>query len=68
VIDYQLIYYELFNKNKHLAYIMPIYAYIFIFLGWKSDSGIIFARVGMRHVGVLRIRVHRNTQIRYFEC
>lgn len=44
MIDYQLIYYELFNKIKHLAYIMPIYAYIFIFLGWKSDSGMIFAR------------------------
>ena len=44
MIDYQLIYYELFNKIKHLAYIMPIYAYIFIFLGGRSDSGMIFAR------------------------
>ena len=44
MIDYQLLYYELFNKNKHLAYIMPIYAYIFIFLGGRSDSGMIFAR------------------------
>ena len=44
MIDYQLIYYELFNEIKHLAYIMPIFPYIFIFLGWKSDSGIIFAR------------------------
>ena len=43
MIDYQLIYYELFNKIKYLAYIMPIYPYIFIFLGWKSDSGTIFA-------------------------
>ena len=43
MIDYQLIYYELFNKIKPLAYIMPIYAYIFIILGWKSDSGMILA-------------------------
>ena len=46
MIDYQLIYYELFNKNKHLAYIMPIYAYIFIILGRKSDSGMILALGG----------------------
>ena len=44
MIDYQLIYYRLFNKIKYLAYIMPIFAYIFIFLGGRSDSGMIFAR------------------------
>ena len=44
MIDYQLIYYILFNKIKHLAHIMPIFAYIFIFLGGRSDSGMIFAR------------------------
>ena len=44
MIDYQLIYYILINKIKHFANIMPIYAYIFIFLGGRSDSGMIFAR------------------------
>jgi len=43
VIDYQLIYYELFNKIKYLAYISLLFAFILLFLGGRSDSGMIFA-------------------------
>ena len=44
MIDYQLIYYRLFNKIKHLAYISLLFAFILLFLGGRSDSGMIFAR------------------------
>ena len=43
MIDYQLIYYELLNKIKHLAYIMPIFAYIFIIWGARMIVGMVFA-------------------------
>jgi len=51
VIDYQLIYYNLFNKIKHLAYISLLFAFILLFLGGRSDSGTLFALGGRAPCG-----------------